>query len=59
LLEDEANDLVPYEEPLNREIGHQHTYHYDSEMYPRLCPGGLTKSKKRWVQRLHHMELEE
>jgi hypothetical protein len=44
LLEDEANDLVPDEEPLNREIEHQCTYHYESEMYPRWCPGGFTKS---------------
>jgi hypothetical protein len=44
LLEDEANDVVPEEEPLNREIEHQCTYHYESEMYPRWCPGGFTKS---------------
>jgi hypothetical protein len=30
LLEDEANDLVRDEEPLNHEIEHQRTYHYDS-----------------------------
>jgi hypothetical protein len=32
LLEDEANDLVPDEEPVNHEIEHQRTYRYDSEM---------------------------
>jgi hypothetical protein len=29
---------------LSREIEHQCTYHYDSEMYPQWCPGRLTKS---------------
>jgi hypothetical protein len=57
-LEDMANDRVPDEEPLNREIEHQRTYRYDSKMYTQWCPGGLTKFQKRRVQRLCHRELE-
>jgi hypothetical protein len=44
---------------LNHENEHQRTYHYDSKMYPRWCPRGLTKSQKRRVQRLRQRELEE
>jgi hypothetical protein len=54
-----ANDRVPDEEPLNREIEYQRIYRYNPEIYPQWCPGGLTKSQKRRVQRLFHREQEE
>jgi hypothetical protein len=57
-LEDEANNLVPDERPFSHEIEHQRNYRYDPEAYPQWCPGGLTKSQTRRVQRLHHQEQE-
>ncbi|CAO2142352.1 unnamed protein product [Urochloa humidicola] len=37
----------------------QKDYHYDPELYPQWCPGGLTRSQKRRLQRLRYRDQEE
>lgn len=44
LLKEGTDVLVPNEEPLEREVEHRRSYHYDPETYRQWCPKGLTRS---------------
>jgi hypothetical protein len=57
--ENKSNDRIPDDGTLDHEVEHRHSFRYNPEAYPQWCPGGLTRSQKRKVQRLHHREQEE
>ena len=54
-LEEMANDRVPDDQPIHRDLEREPVHDYIDQ--PRWCLAGLTRSQKRRVQRLHQTEL--
>ena len=60
-----ANDMVPDEEPMQRDLERVPVCHYRHQVppgtkpQPQWCPSGLTKSQRRRIQRLKNDGLEQ
>ena len=54
-LEQMADDRVQDDQPMCRDP--ECEPHSDCTSQPQWCPGGLTRSQKRRVQRLHQLEV--
>jgi len=50
-----ADDRVHGDQPMRRDP--EREPHLDCTDQPQWCPGGLTRSQKRHVQRLCHLEI--
>ena len=54
-LEKMADDRMQDDQPMHRDPEKEPYTHHASQ--PQWCPGGLTRSQKRRVQRLHQLEI--
>ena len=54
-LEQMADDRVQDDQPMRRDPEHEPDSDHTSQ--PQWCPGGLTRSQKRRVQRLRQLEI--
>jgi len=54
-LEQMADGRVQDDQPMCRDPEREPFMHHTSQ--PQWCPGGLTRSRKRCVQRLHELEI--
>ena len=54
-LEQMADDRVQDDQPMRRDPEHEPDANRTSQ--PQWCPGGLTRSQKRRVQRLRQLEI--
>ena len=54
-LEQMADDKVQDDQPMRRDPEREPYVHHTSQ--PQWCPGGLTRSQKRCVQRLRQLEI--